>query len=130
MAAPTDPYYTPAHQAALQSAGSRAVQAIAYAAAITPSAGSVDQVVNVGTLTGNITINAPTGSPVDGQVMRLRLAQDATGGRVITWDPAFAFGTDVTAALIPTAANAKWVMLFAWDATSSKWRALSIARGF
>lgn len=111
--------------------GGRSVQPIAYAATITPDAGSgTDQVVNVGTLTGNITINNPTGSPVDGQIIRFRLAQDATGGRTITWGAGYVFGTDVTTALIPTTASAKYVLLFSWDATTSKWRALSIVRGF
>ncbi len=42
----------------------------------------------------------------------------------------FAFGTDVTLAMTPTTANAKWERLFSWHAGDSKWRAMSIARGF
>lgn len=106
----------------------RRVNAIAYSASITPNCGTTD-IVNVGTLTGAITINAPTGTKVDGQNLRFRFVQDGTG-RVITWNAAFAFGTDVTSALIPTTANAKFEVMFTWDATSSKWRAVSLSRGF
>lgn len=104
------------------------VTAIAYAASITPNSATTD-VVNVGTLTGAITINAPTGTPVDGQLLQFRFIQDGTG-RVITWDAAFVWGTDVIAALVPSTANAKFEVLFMWNATSSKWRAMSIVRGF
>lgn len=102
---------------------------VAFAATVTPNADTTD-VLNIGALTGNITIANPTGTPVDGQNLRLRLAQDGTGSRTLTWGNAFAFGTDVTAALIPSAASAKWEMLFTWDAADSKWRAAAIIRGF
>lgn len=109
--------------------GGGPVVAIPYAASITPNADTT-RVAVVGTLTGNITINNPSGAPADGRTLRFRFVQDATGGRTITWGTQFAFGTDVTAALIPATASAKWEMMFSWDAATSKWRALSIARGF
>jgi hypothetical protein len=100
---------------------------IAYAASITPNADTTT-IANVGTLTGNITINAPTGTPSDGQVLRFRFAQDATGSRTVTWNAAFAFGTDVTAAMEPSAASSVWERAFMWHAGTSKWRAMSIVR--
>lgn len=102
---------------------------VAYAATVTPNADTTD-VLNIGALTGNLTLAAPTGTPRDGQTLMLRLAQDATGSRTITYNAAYAFGTDVTAALDPSTASAKWTRLFAWNASDSKWRALAIARGF
>lgn len=104
------------------------VVAIAYAASITPNCENGDT-INVGELTGAITINAPTGAKVDGQSLRFRFDQDATG-RVITWNAAFLFGTDITSAMVPATANAKFEVMFTWHAGDSKWRAVSIARGF
>lgn len=105
------------------------VQTVAYAATVTPNADTAD-VLNVGTLTGNITLAAPTGTPKDGQSLRMRFAQDATGSRTFTFNSAYAFGTDVTAALIPAAASSKFELLFNWHAGDSKWRAVGIIRGF
>lgn len=115
----------------VSSGGSTADVAVdyAYAATVTIDCGAAD-IANVGTLTGNVTIANPTGAPTDGQTLKIRFQQDGTGSRTITWGNQFAFGTDVTAALIPTAASSKWIMGFIWNAADSKWRCLAIARGF
>lgn len=102
---------------------------IAYAATITPNSDTTE-IANVGTLTGNITIANPTGTQYDGQLLRFRFTQDATGSRTLTWGANFAFGTDVTTAMIPSTASAKWEQVFMWNTTDSKWRAQSIVRGF
>jgi len=106
----------------------RAVSA-AYAATITPNADTTD-VLNVGALTGNVTIANPTGTPRDGQTLRIRFVQDGTGSRTTTWGSAFAFGTDVPSSLVPSTASAKSEVLAAWCAADSKWRVLAIVRGF
>lgn len=102
--------------------------ASAYAATITPNVDTTD-VLNVGTLTGNVTVANPTGTPYDGQSLRLRLAQDATGSRTVTFGNAYAFGTDVTAT-VPTTANAKFEYNFVYNSVTSKWRAVQLVRGF
>jgi hypothetical protein len=101
----------------------------AYAATVTPNADTTD-VLNIAALTGALAVGAPTGTPVDGQKLTVRLLQDGTGGRVVTWNAAFAFGTDITAAMEPTAASSKWERVFEWNATDSKWRATGLVRGF
>lgn len=62
-------------------------QDINYAANITinPALGDVVFV----NLTGNLHYNAPT-APVRGQRLRVMMQQDATGGRTVSWDAAFA----------------------------------------
>jgi hypothetical protein len=102
---------------------------IAYATTVTPNVDTTD-VLNVGALTGSLTLANPTGTPIDGQTLRVRLAQDAAGSRSMSFGSAYAFGTDITTALIPSSSLAKWEMLFGWHTVDSKWRALSIARGF
>lgn len=101
---------------------------IPYAAAITPDIGGYN-IFNVGTLTGNITINNPTGTPQDGQTVTFRFVQDGTG-RTITWDTDWDFGTDVTAAGLPTTASAIFEVTFRYDLLSDKFRAIQWARGF
>lgn len=104
------------------------VTAITFASSITPDC-KTTEIANVGTLTGAITINAPTGTAVDGQSLMFRFVQDGTG-RAFTWNAAFVFGTDITAAMLPVTASAKFEVLFQYDATSSKWRCKALVRGF
>ena len=74
------------------------------------------------TLGGNRTIAAPS-NPVDGQVIRFQLTQDATGSRTITWTSTaggFDFGTPGAPTLTTTAAKTDMVR-FAYNATIGKW---------
>ena len=101
----------------------------AYAATVTMDSDSYDA-YNIGALTGNITLAAPTGTPTDGQRLLVSMLQDATGGMTISFDAAFAFGADVTFAMMPFGPSAKWTFLCVWSATDSKWRVVGLARGF
>jgi hypothetical protein len=69
-----------------------AAQSIAYAVSITPDAALGERVI-VGALTGNLTINAPT-NPRTGAMLVFSFAQDATGGRSITWNAIFKKSAD------------------------------------
>lgn len=99
----------------------------AYAATVTPNSDTTDGLI-IGALTGALTLAAPTGTPGDFQTLRIRFAQDGTGGRAITFNSAYRFTIDVTLALIPTAASAAWEMIFEWNAALSKWVAMAINR--
>lgn len=61
----------------------RSVNASATSGAITPDGDITDIYVATG-LTGGITINTPSGTPVNGQKLLIRLRDDGTG-RSITW---------------------------------------------
>lgn len=89
-----------------------------------------DLVVNVGTLTGNVTIANPTGTPFDGQGITLCLSQDSTGGRTMSFGTKYVFGSDITTSMIPTAASSNWEMMFRYHAANATYRCLAIARGF
>ncbi len=102
---------------------------VGYAASVTPNAGTTD-VLNIAALTGGITVANPSGSPVDGQLLTVRLVQDSSGGHAVAWGSAFAFGTDVASASVPTTASAKCELVFEWCAADSKWRAVRLVRGF
>jgi len=66
---------------------SQGYQSPAYTASYTPDA-SLGQIVVVGTLTDNITINAPTNA-TRGQRLTFFLLQDGTGGRTVTWNSTY-----------------------------------------
>lgn len=94
----------------LEGAVRRDVQAIAYAASITPDV-SAGQVVIVGTLTGNITVNAPTNGRA-GDRLAFFFTQDGTGARTITWNAVFKKTADGAGI-----ASQKSAMEFLYDGT-------------
>lgn len=86
-------------------------QDIAYAAAITPDLSLGDTVV-VGTLTGNLTVNAPL-NPTKGAHLILNYTADATPGRTITYNAAF------KSSVVPVStASAKASHHFIYDGTN------------
>lgn len=85
---------------------------------------------NFATFIGNTTVPDPGLTPNDGDRIIYRFQMDGTGGYTISYNAIFDFGTDITAALDPSAANSKWERVFEWNAADSKWRAVAVARGF
>lgn len=83
------------------------VQSLAYAASVTPDPYKGGTVLM--TLTGNLTINAPS-NPYAGQRLQFVFTQDATGGRTVTFAAAFK-----TAWTPTTTANARNVIEFVHD---------------
>lgn len=76
-------------------------------------------VVNVGALTGNITLQISNGQ-LDGQIIRVRLEQDGTGGR--TWTPGsnLRFASSLPAPALSTGANKLDRLAFEWHAGDGK----------
>lgn len=73
--------------------GSRVVSApsatvVPFAATITPAASDVVTMVQVGALTGNVTVAAPTKAAL-GKILTFHFTQDGTGSRTITWNAIF-----------------------------------------
>lgn len=113
--------------AAVASVGGSSTQSIAYAASITPDL-TAGNIFAVGTLTGNITINAPTGTLTDGKRITFRLNQDATGGRTMTWNAVFRFGIDLTSGDLSTTPSVENRIVFQYNSTSVKWEAIGLSR--
>lgn len=95
------------------------------------------QMVNLGTVTGTVTLDASAGNtqrlvlggniamlapsnPMSGQNLGIHLIQDATGGRTVSWNSAFkwASGTPPT---LTTAANGRDFLACTYDDVSSVW---------
>lgn len=102
------------------------VDAHTYAASITFDLDDYD--MGEVTLTGNLTANFTGG--YDGQIFRLRLKQDGTGGRTIGWGTMVRFGSDLTSVTLSTAANKTDYLAVCYHETDGKYDVMSYARGF
>lgn len=73
------------------------------------------------TMAGNRTIEAPTGSPIDGQTMEVWFIQDATGSRVPTFNSVFKFNGIGGTPTLTTTANAVDILCFQYYAATAVW---------
>lgn len=81
------------------------------------------------TLTSSAGTLANPTNPVDGQAIRVRVIQDATGSRTLAYGTAYDFGTTGQPTL-STAANAVDILGFEYVASLSKWCYLGSGLGF
>jgi tail fiber protein len=77
----------------------------------------------------SFTLNAPS-NPTNGKRIMLRVKQDAGGGNVITYNGIFRFGSDLTAAVLSTAANKVDYLGFVYDSTDAKWDIVAFVKGY
>lgn len=102
-----------------------AVVALTYGANIATDA-SLGNVFTV-TLTGGANLSAPT-NPVNGQKITYRITQDATGGRVLTFDAIFNFGTSQYNNT-QTANKTDYIGCM-YNSSTVKWDVLTFAKSF
>jgi len=81
------------------------------------------------TLAGNRTLSNPTGM-VDGQRVLWEIAQDGTGSRTLTLGTKFAFGSDITTAVLSTAAGKKDLLGAIYNQTADKWYVVAFVKGY
>ena len=108
-----DYYINPGDLAAYAATVLNARQTIAYGATIATNV-ALGRNIEVGTLTGNITVSNPTNPPEDGGTITYRFVQDSTGNRVVTWGTAFKGGSKT----LSTAAGTVDRAVFQYRATS------------
>jgi hypothetical protein len=108
-----------------------AVVAVTYAATTTvdlsPYAGIPKVILNL-TLTGNVTFNLTNGE--DGQVIEVRVRQDATGSRIWTSGANLRLSADITSIVLSTAASKLDYIGLQWNGTNSKADVLALNKGF
>jgi len=95
------------------------------ASSITPNCGTTD-IYTVTALAAALTINAPTGTPVTGQVMKFRFKDNGTA-RALTWSSSSnGFGSSGAATLLATTVISKthWVNVI-WDEVKALWICLA-----
>lgn len=95
-----------------------AVSALTFGTAI-PVNAALGNVFTLTLTASTGTVSNPT-NPVDGQIIRFRVAQDGTGSRTVAWGSAYDFGSGSAPAL-STAAGKVDVLPFEYNAALSKW---------
>lgn len=95
------------------------VQSAASAAAITPDGNPAgDDMLVLTALAANLTVNAPSGAPVQGKPLVLRI-KDNGAPRTLTWNAIYrAVGTTLPAA---TVSNKTLYVGFLYNSTDTKW---------
>lgn len=105
------------------------VVTIADATSITMNADTTDMATQANTqAVGTLTINAPTGTPANGQKLILRLR--STNVQTFSWNAAFQGSTDLS---LPTASSGATLydyMGFMYNSTASKWQLVAKVFGF
>ena len=100
------------------------VTAVATATTWTPNSDASNNSSQTNTQTlGTLTVNAPTGSPVDGQLLSLRIK--STNVQTFSWNAIYRLSTDLA---LPTASSGsgKWdYVLFAYNSADTKWDILA-----
>lgn len=106
-----------------------AVSALTFGASIAVNA-ALGNVFTL-TLTASTGTIANPSNPVDGQIIRFRIAQDGTGSRTVAWGTAYDFGT-AGAPTLSTGASKVDVVAFEYNAALSKWMYLGapVPQGF
>lgn len=102
------------------------VYTITYAATITPVATASNHFRCI--LTGNVTLDAPTGG-LDGQKITVELVQDATGGRTLTLGAGIGLGSDITSVVLSTAANKIDYLALLYNGPATTWHVVGVVRG-
>jgi hypothetical protein len=102
---------------------------IADAASVTINGDTTDQANQTNTqAVGTLTINAPTGTPTDGQKLVFRL--QSTNVQTFSWNAIFAGGT-TTALPTTSSGSSKYdYMGFFYNATASKWQLVGTSFGY
>jgi len=102
---------------------------IADAVSITINANTTDIATQANTqAVGTLTINAPTGSPIDGQKVMLRLS--STSIQTFAWNAAFQGSTDLALPTVSSSGGKYDYTGFIWNSTNSKWQLLAKNFGY
>jgi hypothetical protein len=80
------------------------------------------------TIAGNRTIANPT-NPNNGQMLMIRVKQDATGSRLLSWSSKYRFGSDLPAPTLSTGANKTDYLGFVYNESSDTWDYVSEVKG-
>lgn len=105
------------------------VAVIADGTSITMNADTTDLATQANTqAVGTLTVNAPTGTPVNGQKLTLRLT--STNVQTFSWNAIFAGSTDQALPTASSGASKADYMGFIYNSAASKWQMLAKNFGF
>jgi hypothetical protein len=104
------------------------VVTVADATSITPNIDTTDVCYQLNTqAAGTLTINAPTGTPVDGDAFIIKVK--CTNAQTLSFNAIYRGGTDIALPTVTTAAKIDR-MGFRYDPVGTKWDIVSLARGY
>jgi hypothetical protein len=107
----------------------RRVNALADGTSITINADTTDMATQINTqVTGTLTINAPTGTPLNGQMVMLRIK--SSNVQTFSWNSIFDGSSDLA---LPTATSGSSLtdyLGFIYDSTAIKWQLIAKNFGF
>lgn len=94
----------------------------------TPTGGSLRNFFTVTALAANATFGAPSGSPVDGNYLTIRIKDNATA-RTLAWNAIYRGSTDLA---LPSTTRVSLTMYltFRYNGADSKWDLLAVNDGF
>lgn len=102
---------------------------IADATSITINSDTTDLAVQVNTqAAGTLTVNAPTGTPINGQKIILRL--QATNLQTFSWNAAFVGSTDLALPTTSSSGSKYDYVGFVYNSTAGKWQMIAKMFGF
>ncbi len=79
-------------------------------------------------VSGTLTLSAPTGSPLNGQKLMYKIK--SANVQTFSWDPVYAFSTDISQPTATTGSNKTDYLGFIYDSTASKWQLIAKNFGF
>jgi phage FluMu protein gp41 len=82
------------------------------------------------TIAGARQLLNPTNPQGNGQLIIIRVKQDATGNRTLTYDTKYRFSTDLPSPILSTAANKIDYLGFIFNQDDDKWDFISFVKGF
>lgn len=105
------------------------VVAVADATSITPNIDTSDIVTQANTQgVGTLTMNAPTGSAVNGQAVVIRISSTAV--QTFAWNAIYQGSTDFALPTVTSGAGKTDYLGFIYNSTTSKWQMLAKNFGF
>ena len=111
------------------SVGTPRVTAVASATSITPNCDNTDLVTQINTgVAGTLTINAPTGTPSDGQRLMFRI--QSTNAQTLSFNATYDASVDLALPTATSGASRYDYIGFMWNATQSKWNIVAKNFGF
>ena len=113
----------------LAGALSQRVVVIADATSVTINADTTDIATQANTqAVGTLTINAPTGTPVNGQKIIFRLL--STNVQTFSWNAVFAGSSDLALPTVSCGTSKYDYLGFMYNSTAAKWQLLAKNFGF
>jgi len=108
---------------------SQSIVSVPTGISITPNCDTSDTVTQVNTqAVGTLTINAPVGSPSDGQKLNIRIT--STNIQTFLWNSIFSGSSDLTLPVSTTGSVKTDYVGFVYNSTANRWQLLAKNFGF